>query len=448
MATLGSMMLSEKAIEDVRSILNSNDFYQPAHAEICRAVFYLFKKKMGVDLVTVKNRLTELGKLESVGGKDYLVQMAESLESVSNAAYYAVIVADKAKMRRLLSASEDIQKLVRDPDMDADEKLSKADVILEKAMVSKAAGAFRSMKELQKETIAEIDEAIESGKGRRGIDSGFSDYDRWISGLFGGHLYIVAARPGIGKSALVATMSLNVARTYGPVAFFSIEMPGKMVNDRLLASEAGVSLNKMLSGKMESEEIQRMYDASENLRNVPLFVDDSPDQTVSSIKSKLRRLRGEHGSVKLAVIDYMQLVKASRRYEQRQVEVSEVARHLKELSKELDIPVIALAQVGRDVERRKNKRPILADLRESGDIEASADVVTLLYRPEHYKQKNDQEDLRMDVPEVCEAIVAKQRNGPTGTVLMGFVPAYTRFCQLTEDSKEAYRARTRAKVKD
>ena len=449
MATLGAMMLSERAIEDVRAVLTSYDFYQPAHGEICRAIFYLDKKGTPVDLVTIRDRLTETKKLEGVGGIEYVIQIAESVPTAKNARYYAEIVADKAKMRRLEEASREMQSVVRDPELSADEKLQKAESILERAMVSKSSASFQSITQLQKLSIAEVDEAIESGKARKGISTGFTDLDRWLTGLYPGHFYIVASRPGMGKSAFAGAVAFNVARSVGPVAFMSLEMPARMVNDRLLCADAGITTGRLMSGEMTSEEIQRVYDASERMRDVPLFVDDSPDQTVASIKSRVRRLRGEHGSLALVIVDYIQLLKASRRYDNRQVEVSEVSRGLKELSKDLNVPIWALAQVGRDVEKRGNKRPGLSDLRESGDIEASADVVAFLYRHEYYKPKSgEQQDLRMDVAEVCETIIAKHRNGPQGTVLLGFVPAHTKFCQLSDDSKENYRAKMRSKDKE
>lgn len=450
MATLGSMMLSQSAIEEVRSILTSADFYQPAHGEICRAVFYLDKKGSPVDFVTIKNRLTELGRLEEVGGVEYIIQMAESVPTAKNAAYYAGIVADKAKMRRLHSAANEMQRLVGDPETDADEKLQKAEEILERAMVSKSAASFESMLHLAKSLERELDETIESGKAKKGIPTGFPDYDKWLSGLFPGNLYIIAARPAMGKSGLGAEIATKVARSVGPVAFFSLEMTADSVVNRMVCSGAGIDTRRLFSGELDGDEVQSAYDCLNEIRGLPLFVDDDENQTVASMKSKLRRLRGEHGGLALAVIDYIQLIKPSRFMGNRQAEVSEVVRGLKDLAKSVGIPIIGLAQVGREVERRGgNKRPTMADVRESGDIEASADVVTLLYRPDYYKDKSgEQEGLKMDVAEVCEAIIAKQRNGPTGTCLLGFVPAFTRFCQLTADSKESYRDKMRSKKKD
>lgn len=435
MSTLGSMLLSERASEEIVSIVTDEDFYNPAHREIFRAMRQLLNNSKPIDLVTLKNELTAREKYVDVGGDDYLMQIAEMVPSAANATYYAQIVLDKATLRRLESAGRDIVHTVHDNDgSPADDKVDKAEQLVFEVGRKRLGKYFQHVRTLAKEFFVDVDNIIESGKPLIGVPSGFTDLDRMTTGFYPGDLVIVGARPSMGKTALVLDLALNVASSrekYGNVAVFSLEMSSIQLVRRMVSMISGVSSGVLKSPNISVDQYKRLADGCERLYGLPIYIDDSSDVTPLEMRGKCRRLKAD-GGLALIVVDYLQLMRSSRRTENRVQEISDVARSLKAMAKELEVPVIALSQLNRGVEARDDKRPVLSDIRESGSIEAEADVVMLLYRDAYYKAKEENRgvDFDPDNVEEAEVIIAKHRNGPTGKVILGFQPAYARYRNL------------------
>lgn len=440
MCTLGAMLLSERACEEVLSLVNEEDFYHPGHREIFRAIRQLLLSAKAVDFVTLKNELTVRESLGRVGGVDYLIQIAESVPSASNAVHYAQIVLDKATQRRLEDAGHGIVKLVHDPDLSAEEMVDQAERRVFEVGRARLGKYFASVKSLAKEFFVDVDTLNETGQPILGINTGFTDVNEMTGGFYPGNLIIVAARPSMGKTSLVLSFALAAAKKQGGnVAVFSLEMSGKEVVRRMASMLGKVSMSVMRHNKLSYDDYDSLANACETLYGLPVFVDDTSDVTPLEMRGKCRRLKAE-GGLSLIVVDYLQLMRGSRKTENRVQEISEIARSLKALSKELEVPVIALSQLNRGVEGRDDKRPMLSDIRESGSIEAEADLVMLLYRDEYYKSKEIQEPREFDPDrvEVAEIIVAKHRNGPTGKILLAFQPNYALFSNLEEGSKSQY----------
>lgn len=432
MCALGSMMLSERAAEDVLGILKEDDFYSPAHREVFRAIHQLLLSSRAVDLVTVKNELVERNALQAVGGTDYLIQIAESVPSPANASHYAQIVLDKATSRRLIDAGQRIVQLAHDGEKDADDKVDQAEGMVFEVGRRRMGKEMVPVWSLAKEFFVVVDELVSTGQPVVGLPSGFYDLDKMTRGFYPGDLSIVAARPSMGKTSLVLSFALNVARkNEGNVAVFSLEMSGKQLVRRLLSMISGVSMGVLTRPKLADDDYHKLADACEALYSLPIYIDDTSDVSPMEIRGKCRRLRTE-GGLAMVVIDYLQLMRSSRRAENRVQEISDIARGLKSLAKELDVPVIALSQLNRGVESREDKRPMLSDIRESGSIEAEADVVMFIYRDAYYKAKEAEAEAPQDPNRVEEAeiIIAKHRNGPTGKVFLGFQPSFARFRNL------------------
>ncbi len=442
-ATLGSMMLSEHAIDEARAVLTSRDFYIPAHQTLFRAILFLCKQgKKEMDIVLIKDRLAEMGKLKDVGGTDYLVHIEESVPTAANCEFYAEIVQAKAVLRRIDAALQAAPAILDDSEMAYDQKYDEIIGSLGKAMTSKGGREFQSLRKLQDGLIHKIDDMIDGKAERTGLMTGLTDFDRFLTGLYPSELYVIAARPAMGKTSLAMSLGLEICKRGGVVAMFSIEMGAEQLNERILAYEANINLRELRNAEISREDVQRIYDANERIRDLDLCIDDGADVSVSYMRAKCRRLKAEKGKLSLVIVDYLQLMRGSRNYDNRTAEVSDISRGLKLLSKELATPVMALCQLNRDVEKRRNKRPTLIDIRESGAIEQEADVVIFLYRDEYYKRsKKEAQQIELDagIPEIAELIVAKNRNGPVGTCLLGFIPSNTRFCLVDEESKEAYR---------
>ena len=446
MATLGSMMLSERAAEEVQAVLSEDDFYQPAHKEVYRAIRQLLLSAKAIDLVTIKDELIARGMLAEVGGVEYLIQVAESVPTAKNALFYAEIVQDKATMRRLEQAGHEILGLVRDPETTADEKVDEAESLVFEVGQKRLGKYFDTAKTLAKEFFKDVDHLLDTGEPILGLPSGFRDLDNVTTGFYGGDFIIVAARPAMGKSSLAMNWVLNVARQEkGAVAVFSLEMSGQQLVRRVISTIAQVPMGTLKKANLSNQDYQKLADACEELYTLPIYIDDSSDINPLDMRGKCRRLKADQG-LALVVVDYLQLMRGNnRRPENRNQEIGEIARSLKAMSKELDVPVIALSQLNRAVESRENKRPMLADIRESGSIEAEADIVMFIYREEYYKRReaDAMDKWNPDAADVAEVIIGKHRNGPTGTVLLGFQPAYTRFTLLDDDSKLGYLRRSR-----
>lgn len=440
MCALGAMMLAENAANEVSQILAEEDFYRPTHREIYRACQQVLQNASAVDLVTVRNQLTQRGSLDSIGGVDYLIQLAESVPSAANAKHYAEIVRDMATLRKLEQAGSEIVKISHGPEDTVEEKIDRSEQLLFQVGRQRMGKDFLPVKTIAKEFFKSVDAFRETGQPVLGTASRFIDLDRVTGGFYGGDFIVLAARPSMGKTSLVLSFALNVARAnVGNVAFFALEMSGKQLVWRMMSYLSGVGMGALKATSLSDQDYQKLADACDTLYNLPIYIDDTSNISPLEVRGKCRRLMQE-GGLSLVVVDYLQLMKGSGRSENRVQEISDIARGLKSLSKELDVPVIALSQLNRSVESREKKIPQLSDIRESGSIEAEADIVMLLYRAEYYKQKEAADDRSHDPnrTEAAEVIIAKHRNGPTGKVILGFQPNYARYTNLAKESIEEY----------
>lgn len=433
MCALGAMLLSERASDEVAVMLEDRDFYRPAHQEIYRCIRQLAIERTAIDLVTLKSELIARNQLEAIGGVDYLVQIAESVPSAANATHYAQIVLDNSMMRRLSETGHQIVQLVRNPELDTDEKLDEAERLLFENGRNRLGKHFAPVRSLAKDFFADVENLVESGEPILGSPSKFYDLDRTTGGFYGGELTIVAARPSMGKTSLVLSFALNVANeSKKNVAIFSIEMSGKQLVRRMISMLSGVSMSAMKRPNLSTDEFEKLADACERLYGLPIYVDDSSDISPLEMRGKCRRLAAD-GELGLVMVDYLQLMRGSKRTENRVQEIGEIARSLKSLARELDVPVIALSQLNRGVEARPDKRPMLSDIRESGSIEAEADLVMFIYREAYYKSREaggEEQVFDPNATEEAEIIIAKHRNGPTKTITLGFQPNYARFVNL------------------
>lgn len=437
MSVLGSMILSTRAAEQLITTLTEDEFYRPAHRLIFRAMRQLVSNHKEIDLVTLRAELVERGNLADVGGIDFLIEIAEYVPSAANAMDYAGIVRDRATLRRLEESAGKIIEIVHNPDEGAaSDKVDAAERVIFEVGKRQLGNYFTSVASLSKEFFVDVDTIVETGKPMQGLFSGFYDLDRLTTGFYPGDFVIVGARPAMGKTSLVLDFAINVARGLGrqdgkkgTVAVFSLEMSGIQLVRRMVSMISGISMGALKSEKgLSLDDYQRLADGCETLHELPIYIDDGSDITPLEMRGKLRRLKAEHG-LDLVLIDYLQLMKGSRRTENRVQEISEIARSCKSMAKELGCPVVALSQLSRAVENRDDKRPQLSDIRESGSIEAEADLVMLLYRDSYYKAKEEHRPEVENYEEVQEAeiIIAKHRNGPTGKVILGFQPAFARY---------------------
>ncbi len=440
MSAIGAMMLSERGAEDVIAIISDEDFYRPSHKEVYKAIKQLLLQAKVIDMVTLPNELIARGKLEEIGGLEYLFQLAEAVPSAHNAAYYAQIVQDMATLRRLGEAGREIIGLVYDPEKEPDTKVDEAEDMVFEVGRKRLGKYFSPVRSLAKDFFKDVDHLLETGEPILGTPSGFKDLDALTTGFYGGDFVIIAARPAMGKSSLVLNMALEVAKAkLGSVAVFSLEMSSQQLVRRMISTLARVPMGALKKSNLSTRDYQKLTDACEELYELPIYIDDSSDVSPMEMRGKCRRLKADSG-LSLVIVDYLQLMRGSKRTENRTQEISDIARSLKALAKDLDVPVIALSQLNRGVESRPDKRPMLSDIRESGSIEAEADMVMFIYREEYYRRKEANTDLTWDPDsaELAELIIGKHRSGPTGTVLLAFQPAYTRFSQAAEEDKSEY----------
>jgi replicative DNA helicase len=435
MSTLGSMMLDQHAIEKVAEILRADDFYREAHRILYEVILSLAERHIPVDLLTVQEELRRRDQLEEVGGLPALVQIVESVPTASNAEYYARIVEEKAILRRLIRAAHDILQLTDDPELELQDVIDRAEQAIFSVAQRRLGRYFSPIDRLLLQALEHIEQVQLSGRGILGIPTHFPALDYKTSGLQPSELIILAARPSVGKTALALNIAENVAlRENRPVALFSLEMSREQLVQRMLCSQAGVSGNRIRHGTLTEEDWERLQIAAERLFRAPIFIDDTSGLSVLEMRAKCRRLKAERNDLALIVIDYLQLIRShGRRAENRNQEIGEIARALKGLARELEVPVLVLSQLSRAVERREEKRPILSDLRDSGSIEAEADVVIFIHRPNRHADDLDEGEPREAgvIPtEEVEIIIAKQRNGPTGKISLGFQPALSRFITL------------------
>ena len=434
-ATLGSMLVEREAIARVVDVLDPEDFYSPQHQLLYRVMIDLFNESDPVDLVTVQARLQDRDQLQTVGGTPYLIELQEAAPTAAAIGHYARIVREKSTLRALIRAGGEIQSLAQHAgDEDVETIVDSAEQAIFSVGERTITPAFTPIRELLGETYDRIDEMQESHRPGTGLLTGYDDLDSLTSGLQPSDLTVIAARPSMGKTALALNIATYVAKTQSKtVAIFSLEMAKEQLALRLLCSEAGVNQQNIRQGYIDRGDMDRIAIAASRLYKAPLYLDDSPTMNVLQMRGKARRLRAEHG-LDLIVVDYLQLMSGYGRSENRTQEISQVARSLKTLARELRVPVVALSQLSRAVEARGHpRRPMLSDLRESGSIEQEADVVAFIYRPSYYGSEELRAAGYLETDQnIAEILVSKQRNGPTGVVRLAWMDEYVRFENLEE----------------
>ena len=423
-SVLGGMILSKDAIADVVEELRGNDFYRPAHELIFEAILDLYGRGEPADAVTVVAELNKRGELARIGGAPYIHTLISSVPTAANAGYYARIVREQAVLRRLVEAGTRIVQLgYATEGGDVDEIVNTAQAEIYAVSERRTSEDYAPLRDILNPTMEEIERNSERGEGMVGVPTGFTDLDALTNGLHGGQMIIIAARPAIGKSTLAVDICRSAAIKHNQTAvIFSLEMGRTELTMRLLSAEAEVPLQKMRKGDMHDGDWERVAGAMGRIGDAPLFIDDSPNMSLMEIRAKCRRLKQRH-DLRLVVVDYLQLMSSGKKVESRQQEVSEFSRALKLLAKELEVPVIAVAQLNRGPEQRGDKKPMMSDLRESGSLEQDADVVMLLHREDAY----DKESPRAGEADI---IVAKHRNGPTSTIQVAFQGHYSRFTDM------------------
>jgi replicative DNA helicase len=425
-AVLGGMLIDTDAVARAVERVDDSMFYREAHRRLFRAMARLFGRGDVIDVITVSEELKKTGELDGVGGLEYLAQLLDAVPTAANIEYHARIVREKALLRRLIDASSQIIRDVYDQgEREVEEILDHAESRIFQVAQTHQRQGFVWIKEILWPTFEHIERLQESGSGITGVPTGYKDLDTMTTGLQKGDLVIVAARPSMGKTSWVMNVAQSAAIEHNTtVAIFSLEMSKEQLVQRLLCSEGRVDAQNLRRGRLSPDEYQRLAAAAGHLNTAPLWIDDSPGATVLEMRAKARRLKSET-NLGMLIIDYMQLMSAGTKSENRVQEVSEISRGLKALAREIEVPVVALSQLSRAPEQRNDRRPQLSDLRESGSIEQDADVVMFLYRPEYYYGPVDKDGNNLEG--VAELIVAKQRNGPTGMVPLYFHKAYTRF---------------------
>jgi replicative DNA helicase len=430
-AVLGAIFLDPSALTLASEILIPEDFYRAAHQKIFNSMLKLADKGEPVDLVTVTKELADAKILEEVGGVSYLSDLANSVPTAANIEYYAKIVEEKSILRRLIRTATNIAQEGYNREDDVDGLLDEAERNIMEVAQRKNTGSFQNIKDILVKTYDNI-EMLHHRKGEiTGIPTGFTELDRMTAGFQRNDFIIVAARPSVGKTAFALNIAQNVAtKTDENVAIFSLEMGADQLVMRMLCAEGNINAQNLRTGNLTPEDWGKLTMAMGSLSNAGIYIDDTPGIKVSEIRAKCRRLKQERG-LGLVLIDYLQLIQGSgRNRENRQQEVSEISRSLKALARELEVPVIALSQLSRGVEQRQDKRPMMSDIRESGSIEQDADIVAFLYRDDYYDKETENKN-------IIEIIIAKQRNGPVGTVQLAFVKEYNKFVNLERRFEES-----------
>lgn len=421
-SVLGSMLLSRDAIIDVSEIIKADDFYKESHKKLFDVMMEMFEKDIPVDLVTVVDELRKRNMLEAVGGIDYIASLSSNVITTANVSYYAKLIKEKATLRRLIEASSEIMELSYEGD-DVETVLDIAEQKIFDIAQGRNTTNFSPIKDVLMNTFYKIEELYKNKGQLTGIPSGFPDLDLKTAGFQPSDFILVAARPSMGKTSFALNIAQNAALLTGlPVAIFSLEMSKEQLVNRLICSTANIDSQKLRTGNLDEDDWMKLAAAMTPLSKASIYIDDTPGIGVMDIRAKCRRLKLEKG-LGLVMIDYLQLMQGRGRAENRQQEISEISRSLKSLARELNVPVITLSQLSRAPESRSDHRPILSDLRESGAIEQDADIVMFLYRDDYYHKDSEKKN-------IAEVIIAKHRNGPTGTVELLWLAQYTKFVSL------------------
>ena len=429
-AVLGAVLADNTLIASVAEVVHSDDFSSPQHGAIFSAMLKLDSTQRQVDHLTLSEELKVMGQLAAVGGPAYLMALDQGVPLTHNALQYATIVRDQALRRRLASVGREILEMASQETGDVEVILDESERKLFNLAEKRREGDLRAVSELMEQTLDLLDKMKASSSGVTGLSTGYVDLDMQLTGLHPGELIILAARPGIGKTSLAMNIAMHAAlKEDKAVAIFSLEMPADQLLMRLLASSARVDMKKLRGGRLTQNDEEKFQEMAGALYNAPIYIDDSGGLSPFDLRAKARRLKQKDPRLSLIVIDYLQLMHQKGKVESRQLEVSEISRALKQLAKELEVPVIALSQLNRKVEERKGGKPMLSDLRESGSIEQDADVVMFIHREDQDDGGGaDGEDgakSRTVIP--VELIVAKQRNGPVGSIDLVFLSEFTRF---------------------
>lgn len=423
-AVLGGVFLNSAVFSQLTDLVDEDDFYSPAHQKIFASFKELFRKSIPIDLLTVADELHKGGHLDVIGGQPYLAELAGGVISAANAVYHAEIVKEKSVQRRLIRVATDIIGNCFEPGTEVSELLDQSQQSIFQIAQSRGTQPYRASADLVGEVFDKLQERANRGELITGVRTYYTPFDEMTSGLQPTDLIIVAGRPSMGKTAFALNIAMNAAvRDDLPTAIFSLEMGMDQLMMRMLCIHGLVDLKNVRSGFLGDDDWAKLVDAADALSRAPIYIDDTPALSAMELRSRCRRLKMDKG-LGLVVVDYLQLMRASRRTDSREQEISDISRNLKALAKELHVPVVALSQLNRKVEERTNKRPMLSDLRESGAIEQDADVICFIYRDEVYNEDSPKKG-------IAEIIIGKQRNGPVGAVDLAFIGRSTAFRDLS-----------------
>ena len=423
-AVIGSMLTDKDAVSSAVEVLKETDFYREDNRIIYTAILNLYNRSEPIDIITLKSELSSMGKLEAVGGLEYIAELPDKVPTTSNVEQYIKIVEEKSILRNLIKTANDIITLGYDPTQEVEAIIDTSEKKIFEVMQKKNQKGYSSIKDILVDTFTELEQLYNRKQHVTGVPTGFVDLDYKTAGLHKSDLILVAARPAMGKSAFALNIATNAAvRANVPVAIFSLEMSKEQMVNRILCSEAMVDSNKVRTGTLEDEDWAKLAEASGALSESQIFIDDTPGISIMEIRAKCRKMKLEK-NIGLVVIDYLQLVQGSgKRGSSREQEITEISRSLKILAKEIEVPVIALSQLSRAPEQRPDHRPMLSDLRESGSIEQDADIVMFLYRDDYYNEDSEKKN-------IAEVILAKHRAGSTGTVELLWLGNYTKFANI------------------
>ncbi len=422
-AVIGSMLTDQEAVYAAIEKLKPEDFYREDNKQIYTAILNIYNKAEPIDIITLKAELSSMGKLDAVGGLEYIVELPEKVPTTANVDRYIKIVEEKSLLRNLIRAANEILSSGYAQEDEVENIVDHAEKKIFDVMQKKSQKGYTTIKDVLVESFTKLEELYNQKEHITGVPTGFAELDKKTAGLHGSELILIAARPAMGKSAFALNIgSYAATRANVPVAIFSLEMSKEQVGNRILCSEALVDSNNVRTGELNDEELGKLAETSGELSQAPIYIDDTPGISVMEIRAKCRKLKLEK-NIGLVIIDYLQLIQGSGKTSSREQEIAEISRSLKILAKEIEVPVIALSQLSRAVEARPDHRPMLSDLRESGSIEQDADIVMFLYRDDYYNEDSEKKN-------IAEVIIAKQRAGSTGTVDLAWLGKYTKFANL------------------